>query len=83
MKTKYDWTRTPRQAFMDGSAIIKISHYVSRLVYLEAMWEMEEKYPDMGWKEQAKALEKWYDDHEIPRTVGEKPDSQLEFKVGK
>ena len=39
--------------FKDGMAVLRMCGYVSRVIYLEAMAHLEDKYPDRGWIIQA------------------------------
>jgi hypothetical protein len=59
---------SPSQEFKDGMAVLRMCGNVSRIVYLEAIGHLEDKWPGRGWLEAAQNLEKWYDKHDKPLT---------------
>lgn len=46
--------------FAEALAVLKQAGKVSRRAYLELMFEMEEKYPGRGWRDQIDELEAFY-----------------------
>jgi hypothetical protein len=54
-----------------GMRVLKLAGKVTRLKFLEAMFEMDEKQPGRGWREATDELEKFYLDRGL--NLAEKP----------
>jgi hypothetical protein len=79
MPTKSNPIREPSREFKDGIAVLRMCGNVSRIVYLEALAHMEEKWPDRGWILAANSLSKWYCERNLP--LREKGNG-IQFKEG-
>lgn len=59
----------PSREFKDGMAVLRMCGNVSRLLYLEAMNHMADKYPERGWERASSELEDWYAKHDKSLTA--------------